>query len=207
MAKRRNVNRITTDSMTPREKIMEVAEDLIARHGPEDFQLQEIAKILGVKPPALYNHFESRDDLVAEIAARGTRELTALMVPIPGEETLERYVRLARVFAEFLISNRWYARMTLWEIAKSGATNWVESTLIDTEFRVRQKKSFERHVRDGEISEMRIEGYLPYLMAGVAAACLWSEYDPTARSASKKQLLSEVENLARRILQPTSHMP
>ena len=103
------------------------AEELIARHGPEDFQLQDIAKILGVKPPALYNHFKSRKDLVAEVALRGNRELTALQQRVPGEDALETFIHLARVYAEYLIANPWFARLTHWEIAKGGVTEWDEA--------------------------------------------------------------------------------
>jgi len=42
---------------------MAIAEELIAIHGPADFQLQDVAARLGVKAPALYNHFASREHL------------------------------------------------------------------------------------------------------------------------------------------------
>ena len=59
------------DEQTAKDRILEVAEELVAEHGPYGFRLQDVADRLNVKPPALYNHFTSRDDLIARLAEKG----------------------------------------------------------------------------------------------------------------------------------------
>ncbi|MCP4907850.1 MAG: TetR/AcrR family transcriptional regulator [bacterium] len=54
-----------------RERIIEAAKSLIARHGPDGFQLQNVTAIPRITPPAIYNHFKDRDDLVTQIAEKG----------------------------------------------------------------------------------------------------------------------------------------
>jgi AcrR family transcriptional regulator len=205
--KKHGVNRIKLRSkMTPRDRILEVAQDLIADHGPEDFQLQDIAKILKVKPPALYNHFASRDDVVAEVALLGTRALIAQnwrMREEFGEDgPIEVYVQQARAYICFLFENRWYARLVLWEISNGGTPPWEETQVVDHDFRKHQDRSFKRAVAEGAFRKIRQQAYLPYLMAGAAAAALWSEYYPSGRSSTSKQLQDELEDLVRRLLEP-----
>ncbi len=50
-----------------RQRIQEVARDLFARQGVQRTSLQDIADKLGITKPALYYHFDSREDLVRSI--------------------------------------------------------------------------------------------------------------------------------------------
>ena len=50
-----------------RQRIQEVARDLFARQGVQRTSLQDIADKLGISKPALYYHFDSREDLVRSI--------------------------------------------------------------------------------------------------------------------------------------------
>ena len=50
-----------------RERIQEVARDLFARQGVQRTSLQDIADKLGITKPALYYHFDSREELVRSI--------------------------------------------------------------------------------------------------------------------------------------------
>ena len=52
-----------------RQRIQEVARDLFARQGVQRTSLQDIADKLGITKPALYYHFDSREDLVRSIVA------------------------------------------------------------------------------------------------------------------------------------------
>ena len=50
-----------------RQRIQEVARQLFQQQGVQRTSLQDIADKLGITKPALYYHFESRDDLVRSI--------------------------------------------------------------------------------------------------------------------------------------------
>ena len=54
-----------------REALIQGALDLIAEKGPAGFTVAEAARAIGVSPAAPYRHFRDRDDLMADVAARG----------------------------------------------------------------------------------------------------------------------------------------
>jgi len=58
---------VTKPRSDTRQRIQEVARDLFARQGVQRTSLQDIADKLGISKPALYYHFDSREDLVRSI--------------------------------------------------------------------------------------------------------------------------------------------
>ena len=54
-----------------RQALVDAALQLIEQRGPTGFTLSEAAKQAGVPPPAVYRHFEGREDLIAEAALQG----------------------------------------------------------------------------------------------------------------------------------------
>jgi len=58
---------VTKTRSGTRERIQEVARDLFARQGVQRTSLQDIADSLGITKPALYYHFNSREELVRSI--------------------------------------------------------------------------------------------------------------------------------------------
>lgn len=49
----------------------------IARQGPDGFSLRGVARRAGVSAPAVYRHFQDKDDLLAAVAAEASQRLTA----------------------------------------------------------------------------------------------------------------------------------
>ncbi len=47
--------------------IKDVALDLFGQKGYEDTSLADIAKVVGIKKPSIYNHFQSKEDLFIEV--------------------------------------------------------------------------------------------------------------------------------------------
>lgn len=60
-----------------REKVLAAAADLIAAGGPEALTVANLAQRLQVRPPSLYNHISSLDQLQTDLAVRALRQLTA----------------------------------------------------------------------------------------------------------------------------------
>ena len=54
-----------------RNSIIDAVSTLIAKSHSLDFQLKEVAKMVGTSVPALYRHFESKQDLLVETAIAG----------------------------------------------------------------------------------------------------------------------------------------
>lgn len=63
-----------------RRAILEAAERLVAREGPDRVSLRAIAREAGVSSAAPYHHFEDRESILAGVAAAGFRTLGAALV-------------------------------------------------------------------------------------------------------------------------------
>src|SRR5205809_814516 len=66
---RASVKRLRRSPEEARRLILETAQALIARAGPEALRLQEIAAAAGISHPLILHHFGSREGLVHLIAA------------------------------------------------------------------------------------------------------------------------------------------
>ena len=62
---------------TNQEMILTAATEIVERDGIASLSMREIARRLELAPNALYHHFKDRDELEAEIAAEGFRQLFA----------------------------------------------------------------------------------------------------------------------------------
>lgn len=62
-----------------RERILAEAEKLFARRGFAGTSIRDITDAVGIKPPALYNHFPNKEDLYAEVLAASLRPLIDLI--------------------------------------------------------------------------------------------------------------------------------
>lgn len=60
-------------------RVLEAAAELVDREGPGGLTVAALAAHLVVRPPSLYNHMESLEQLQQELAVRGLRELAARM--------------------------------------------------------------------------------------------------------------------------------
>ena len=69
------------------EAMRSAARAMIDQDGPEGLGLREAARRIGVSATASYRHYQSKDDLLASVAAEGFRELSAVLnVAIRGPE-------------------------------------------------------------------------------------------------------------------------
>ena len=72
-----------TTAVLSRGLIFETALRLLDERGESGASLREIARELGVRPSALYNHIDGQDDLIS-----GIRELVSDRIDVTGFETL-----------------------------------------------------------------------------------------------------------------------
>jgi len=110
-----NVNRVAPPTRTTERKgkrqrrtpeearllILEAAQTLIARTGPEGLRLQDIAAAAGISHPLILHHFGSREGLVRALTRQAAAELRDKLVAAmaSGEYSLEQ--QLDRVFDAF----------------------------------------------------------------------------------------------------------
>jgi AcrR family transcriptional regulator len=75
---------------------LDAALELVADDPTAAFSLRSLAERLGVAHRALYNHFDTREGLLAALAARGFDRLAAALAPAPDPAAfMVAYVRFA----------------------------------------------------------------------------------------------------------------
>lgn len=86
--------------MISREQVLDAASVALAEGGVDAVSLRAIARHLGVVSSAMYRHYPSRDDLLADLARRcdaqlGERVMTTERT-VPRESTLDRLAAIVR---------------------------------------------------------------------------------------------------------------
>ncbi len=84
-----------------RNALLEVARRELDAGAYEQLSLRELARLAGVSANAPYRHFGSKDEILAEVAAQGFRELSARMDAERHPEPRERLARLCDVYTGF----------------------------------------------------------------------------------------------------------
>jgi len=111
--------RVTRPRSPTRERILDEAERLIATKGVYGFTLKDIANPLDVRVPAIYKHYESRDDVLIAVARRFIALLSQQFQYSP-ESLADPVDTLRRVVAEFVrfhLARPSYVRLSLIDFA------------------------------------------------------------------------------------------
>ena len=102
-----------------RSLILNEVERLIVRKGVYGFTLRDVAAPLGVQPPAIYKHFESRDDVLIELSRRFIDGLSRQFAPSrrAGADPAVVLKRRLDEFVDFHLNNPAYVRLSLIDFA------------------------------------------------------------------------------------------
>lgn len=136
-------NRGTVRGLARRQEILTAATKLFRRNGFEGVTLDEIGAAVGVSGPAIYRHFESKDDLLISIFDRAADQLE-VAVPTPGQVRADPRAALSRTvsnYLEMLLPNRRLAASYL------STAVWMSPTPAAARLRQRQSKHVERVVK------------------------------------------------------------
>jgi AcrR family transcriptional regulator len=94
-----------------RTRLVTAAAALIGQYGYEALVLETVAEKAGVTRRTIYDHFDSKDDLIVAVIYH---ERTELFVPIKPGQTLQAYLRtLAKALIDASTDNRALGRSTL----------------------------------------------------------------------------------------------
>ena len=91
--------------MLTREAIVAAARQQVEDRGFETLSLRAVARHLGVTAPALYDHVESKADLLALIAAEGFEEMVAGFGTIDATVSTERLRTRAVAYVAFAVDH------------------------------------------------------------------------------------------------------
>jgi AcrR family transcriptional regulator len=103
-----------------RTRILDEAEHLIAIRGVYGFTLQDIAGPLGVKVPAIYKHYDSRDDVLVEVSRRFIALLATQFELRPGVSPPAALRAGLDAFVELMLERPAYVRLALVDFATPG---------------------------------------------------------------------------------------
>src|SRR5256886_9207655 len=95
---RSSVKRLRRTPEEARRLILETAQALIARAGPEGLRLQEIAAAAGISHPLILHHFGSREGLVRALVQQAVAELRDKLVAAMGSAEYSLEQELDQVF-------------------------------------------------------------------------------------------------------------
>jgi len=91
--------------MLTREAIVAAARRQVEGHGFETVSLRAVARELDVTAPALYDHVDSKSDLLALIAAEGFEEMVAEFGIIDASAATERLRARAVAYVAFAVNH------------------------------------------------------------------------------------------------------
>ena len=103
-----------------RELILDEFERLIVEKGVYGFTLRDVAEPLGVQAPAIYKHFESRDDVLVEVSRRFIALLAGQFRVDPALRPAAALRRALDAFVEFKMLHPAYVRLALGDFATPG---------------------------------------------------------------------------------------
>lgn len=82
------------------QEILEMASRLLVSDGLAALSMGRLARALGIKPPSLYKHFDSKDELLAHLTAEALLEQTRALAGA-GSELLDQ----ARAYRRFAVEH------------------------------------------------------------------------------------------------------
>lgn len=93
-----------------RDRILAHACDLYLAEGLDGFSMRKLARAVGVTAPALYRHFESREDVLTDVVREAYREFSGYLYrALEGRTPEERLARASQGYLEFALEHpRWY---------------------------------------------------------------------------------------------------
>jgi AcrR family transcriptional regulator len=114
-------------------EILNSARGLFSRKGFLAATMRDLAKELNIQPPSLYSHYDSKDEILWEIALRCANQFYEEVLPIAEEEAsiADRMDRMIRQHASVILANQDAAAIFLleWEhLAEPRRSKFAEIT-------------------------------------------------------------------------------
>jgi len=183
-----------------RERILEVAEELIARDGFEGFQLKEIAERLGIRSPSIFAHFKGRQEISDAVAREVLAQLAAIPPEWPEGDPRRVLRSWARNLVAYLVDRPAHFRILLRELARRGVSpEFEEAAEVSAVIDEQTAELLRRGVRSGQFRRIRPEAFQAQLLGGVLVNLAWAGWDEYGGSIQKvplSQLQREAEQLA-----------
>mgnify|MGYP006168276483 CR=1 FL=1 len=94
-----------------RERILDIAESVIARNGIDGMRLRDLAGPLGIQVPSIYAHFRGRSDVLTGLVRRYIGSLSEQFPDDGEEEPLAALEQGIRKYSKYLIAHPAFVRL------------------------------------------------------------------------------------------------
>jgi AcrR family transcriptional regulator len=84
-----------------RDRLIEVSRDILEREGAEQLTIRRIADAVDRTQPAIYQHFASKDEILAALAVDGFAALAERLAKAPKRSMGERLSAIATAYVQF----------------------------------------------------------------------------------------------------------
>lgn len=87
-----------------RDQILKCACDLYLSEGVDGFSMRKLAKCVGCTAPALYRHYESKDEVMRDVVSEAYRQFTQYLYrALSGRTPGERFLLAGRSYLDFAL--------------------------------------------------------------------------------------------------------
>ncbi len=192
------IDRRTTET---RERILLAAEELIATHGVEGFQVKDVAAAVGIRPPSVFAHFKGREAIADEVAVRIVVQIGELLGPVltAAPDPMAAVRAGVRALVAHLWANPAHVRLLLRDLAQAGAGEGFHGVgeFIDRIDAVLQPV-LDRGRAEGQFRDVAVRPLLPLIQGAILTRIAFSGFDATGRprlAERLEQIQAEAEDL------------
>jgi len=160
-----------------RDRILEVAEELIARHGVAGFELKDVAARVGIRSPSIFAHFKGREDL-AEAVARRVGQVIVDLFEIEGSDPETVLRRSIRNLVAHLAANPAHVRILLADLSRHREVNQLSGSaeqVLRAEARV--SALLAAGVQAGSFRKVAADAYIAFMLGGILSSLAWYGWD------------------------------
>jgi AcrR family transcriptional regulator len=175
-------------------EILRVAGQMLSERGYLALNMDEVAEVVGISKPTLYQHFKGKDELVCQVIAGKMEGLSSFIFDTNEGTPLERIVKMMRTMMKgrSMTTGLWSA-MNVEAVWKAFKGN---------EILIQQRRKFGEKVSDlvdeakaaGEISESLPTTLVVRLIFGVQMS-LTDPHHPGAENLTEQDIDATIESL------------
>jgi AcrR family transcriptional regulator len=185
-----------------RERILEVAEELISLHGMEGLRLKDVAERVGIQPPSIFAHFEGRDAIADAVAQRVLEQIAEVLErALANEPDPEKALRRGvRAIAGHLMEHPAHARLMLRDLmrTRSGPELALWSPVVP-EITARIEALLRRGEREGLFRRVDGRAFFAQVQGAILGNIGWEGFREDGRpmtQLSSRRIQDQAEDLA-----------
>jgi AcrR family transcriptional regulator len=190
------------DGKGTRERILEIAEEMISRGGMDGLRLKDVAERVGIRPPSVFAHFDGREAIGDAVAARIVEQIAIVIGNAldEGGSAEERLRAGVRAFAGNLWENPAHARMLMRDLARTRRTGELDiyTPLVDV-VQERVAHLLAEGESQGVFRKVDPSAFIAQIQGAVLGRIGWAGFHEDGRPAADLapgELEAEAEDLA-----------